>query len=39
MILRKLEYDEPLESPVVATLGGVRLGDGNGVIHYCGGLV
>ena len=36
-IARKLGYDEPLESPVVATLGGVRLGDGNGVVHYRGG--
>ena len=28
--------DEPLEGPVVATLGGVRLGNGNGIVHYRG---
>lgn len=27
--------DEPLESPVVATLAGVRLGDLDRVIHCC----
>lgn len=31
--------DVPLECPVVASLRGVRAGDGNGVVHYHGGSV
>jgi len=34
LILSKLGYDEPLESPVVATLGGVRLRNRNRVVHW-----
>jgi hypothetical protein len=33
------ECNVPLEGPVVASLRGVRAGDGNGVVHYHGGSV
>lgn len=35
----KARYNEPLEGPVVAALGGLGGGNGNGIVHYNGRLV